>query len=162
MKLYEFTIDDNLNLFMSEVLSRAENIAKEEAEYHSQCDEGKSYWVIESVEMEGLPVSKDDSVIYKFVVYGDIKIVSNPINKIDEFNKRLEYLETDLKLVKKEEYNPRCHDLLNILVLEEVPELIRFIKHINECFNGKYPNGTGNQHQGAKDCYNTLKDLIYE
>ena len=72
MKLYEFTMQDSLNLSIPELQSRAENAAKEEAEFTFQCSQGTEEWLIEKVEMEGLPVSKDNGIIYKFIVIGKV------------------------------------------------------------------------------------------
>ena len=73
MKLYEFTLSDTFNKSMPELLKTAEEAAKEEAEFDFQCSKGEEYWVIEKVEMEGLPVAQNDAIIYKFVVYGEIQ-----------------------------------------------------------------------------------------
>jgi hypothetical protein len=72
MILYEFTIADSLCLTMHLIQQRAEEAAKEEAEFQTQCDEGKSEWHIKSVEMQGLPVAKDDMIVYSFIVTGDL------------------------------------------------------------------------------------------
>lgn len=73
MILYEFTMKDSFNLSMPELLSRAESAAHEEAEFMFQCSKGTEEWIIESVELEGLPVAKEDSIVYKFVVKGKIR-----------------------------------------------------------------------------------------
>lgn len=70
MKLYEFTISDNTNKTMPEVIEIANQAAKDEAEFNFQCSEGKEEWIIEKVEMEDLPVAQNDQIIYKFIVYG--------------------------------------------------------------------------------------------
>ena len=72
MKIFEFTIQDSFNLSIPELQSRAEQAAKDEAEFMFQCSQGTEEWLIEKVEMEGLPVAKDDHISYKFVVHGKV------------------------------------------------------------------------------------------
>lgn len=72
MKLYEFRMEDSLELSMPEIISRAEWAAKDEAEFQFQSSQGTEEWEIEKVEMQGLPVAKDNIIIYNFVVYGKI------------------------------------------------------------------------------------------
>lgn len=71
--LYEFTMTDSFNLSMLEIQSRAEEAAKQEEEFVFNCSQGTEEWNIDRVELEGLPVSKDDSIVYKFVVYGTVR-----------------------------------------------------------------------------------------
>ena len=72
MKLYEFTISDSFNKNMPEIQKTAEQAAKEEAEFMFQCSQGTEEWIIEGIDMEELPVAKDDNIVYKFVVTGKL------------------------------------------------------------------------------------------
>jgi len=73
MILYEFTISDGSNFSIPEIIDHAERAAKEEAEFMFQCSQGTEEWIIESVELDGLPVAKEDYIVYKFVVKGKIR-----------------------------------------------------------------------------------------
>lgn len=82
--------------------------------------------------------------------------------EITEFTRRLEYLKADLEIVKKDNYHPRCHDLLEMIVTEEVPELIKFVEKVNKIFEGNpkdiYEDGYV---EGYIQCYIDLKKDIY-
>ncbi len=72
MILYEFTITDSFCKTMTWILEEAKKIAEEAKEFEFICSEGKEEWDIKSVEMEGLPVAKDETIVYKFIVYGNL------------------------------------------------------------------------------------------
>lgn len=72
MKLYEFTMEDSHQLSIPQILERAKEAAKEEAEFMFQCSQGTEEWLIEDVYIEGLPVAKDDLIVYHIVVKGKL------------------------------------------------------------------------------------------
>ena len=82
---------------------------------------------------------------------------------IKDWHRILEYLKTDLKLVKDSEYHVSVHDLLNMMVLEEIPMLIEFIERVNSHFSVEMPkNPTGPYAKGYMDSYNDSKRNLYE
>jgi hypothetical protein len=83
------------------------------------------------------------------------------MTRLEELNRSLEYLKADLEIIKKDEYHPKCHDLLNMIILEEVPALIEFIQKVNKNFTGNIKESTGPYMLGQIDCYKMLKRNIY-
>jgi len=81
--------------------------------------------------------------------------------QIKELNQILEHLEMDLRTVKNENYHPRCHDLLEMIVSEDIPELIAFVKKVNHLFDYTLPDGSGDQYRGFKICHESLKKDLY-
>jgi hypothetical protein len=75
MKLYEFTISDHTNLNMNQIQKMAEDAAYEEAFFMSQSSQGTDQWNIQKVELDGLPVSEDETIVYHFTVYGTMELV---------------------------------------------------------------------------------------
>jgi hypothetical protein len=82
--------------------------------------------------------------------------------KIETMEKILDFLEEDTKQCIKDEYHARCHDLLNVIMYEELPELIKFVRKVNKALNTPLPNGTGDNYHGFKMAIETLKREIYE
>lgn len=80
---------------------------------------------------------------------------------IEEFNRILEYLKADLEIIKRDKYHERCHDLLNMVMYEEVPALIQFVEKVNKAFSVEIPEATGDQYRGFKCAIETLKRVIY-
>lgn len=82
--------------------------------------------------------------------------------KIETMNAILDYVEGDIKTCVKDQYHPKCHDLLNILLLEEVPALIAHIRRLNKSLSTPLPSGTGDNYHGFKMALETLKRELYE
>lgn len=70
-------------------------------------------------------------------------------------------LRYDLEVVFNEQYHPRVHDLLNILVLEEIPELIQKIENVYK-FIGQCEEsvGSGTAFDSFKETIDSLKRAI--
>ncbi len=77
-------------------------------------------------------------------------------------NKLLDNLETDINLLIKDKFHPKHVDLMNITIGEEVLELIKFARKVNDVFEKPLPLGTNDQYRGFKACFETLKREIYE
>lgn len=75
---------------------------------------------------------------------------------------QLKELENDLKLCFKTQYHSECHNLLNILVLEEIPQLIEFTKKVNKAFKNIPENVQGTYQMGYIDAINQLKREIFD
>lgn len=77
-------------------------------------------------------------------------------------NELLDNLEADLYILTKDKFHPKHDDLANMVFNEDIPELIKFARKVNETFSTKLPDGTGDQYRGFKIAFETLKRAIYE
>lgn len=78
---------------------------------------------------------------------------------------QLNNLEKDLKTIIDDNFHPRQQDLMNICLREDVFELIKFAKKIQEAFYNPPPDHNyfyPNYMSGYQDCFNDLKREIYE
>lgn len=78
------------------------------------------------------------------------------------FEEVLKNLKSDLNVIKNDKYHPRVHDLLNIVISEDIPSLILFVEKVNKIFSKQLPEATGDQFRGFKCAFETLKREIYE
>lgn len=106
---------------------------------------------IDSIEVEGLPVQVGDAIQYSMVVKGEIT------TKHEEM---LNNLEKDCKTVLQHPNNNL--DLLNMVLSEDVPELIKIARRVAKAFKDPLPDGTGQVHQGYCDAICSLRKEIYE
>jgi len=81
--------------------------------------------------------------------------------EIADLNALLQYLKGDLEIIKRDKYHERCHDLLNMVIYEQVPALIEFMERVNKAFSTELPEATGDQFRGFKCAVETLKREIY-
>lgn len=72
----------------------------------------------------------------------------------------LKNLETDIKDCILLKYHPECHNLLNILLSEEVPELIKYVRKIHKVLEQKIPVATGDYYWGYADALEQVKREI--
>lgn len=148
MKIHEFVMQDEFNT----PIETLNQYALEAAERHSPylMDSNVHEIKIEKVEQEGLPVHEEKGILYKYVVYGEI---------VTKFDQRLNNLEKDAKtiLVKPEHHL----DLLNMVLSEDVPELIKFARRVSEVFKRPIPEGCGEQYQGYIDTIANLEREIF-
>ncbi len=73
----------------------------------------------------------------------------------------LDNLKKDLELLKRDKFHEKHQDLINMVFNEDIPELIEFVRKVNKLFENKYPMGSGQTYQGAKDEFEGLKRQIY-
>lgn len=69
----------------------------------------------------------------------------------------LKNLETDLKDCIDTKFHPECYNLLNILLLEEVPVLIEFVRKVNKVLDQKIPRATDDYYWGYADALDQVK-----
>lgn len=149
MKIYEFTMTDSHNYSLDWIIAEAQIAAERQLEF--LYDEDTAFIRIDSVEHEGLPVQKGNSIVYQFVVNGEI------VTKLEE---RLNNLEKDCKTILE---HPSHHtDLLNMVLGEDVPELIKLARKASHAFKKPLPEGTGQVHQGYCDAICQLRKEIYD
>lgn len=77
-------------------------------------------------------------------------------------NKLLDNLETDIKLLIKDKFHIKHLDLMNIAISEEVLELIKFARKVNNVLDHNIGSVTGDYMSGYKDGINQVKKEIYE
>lgn len=77
-------------------------------------------------------------------------------------NKLLDNLETDINLCKKENYHINCHNLLEMLMSEDIPELIKFARKVNEVLDKEIGPTSGDYMSGFKEGIQQVKRSIYE
>lgn len=73
----------------------------------------------------------------------------------------LNNIETDIKQCFNDQYHIKCHQLLNILVLEEIPALIEFVRKVDKSVNLNIPEVSGDYQNGYKDAILQIKREIY-
>lgn len=75
---------------------------------------------------------------------------------------QLKELEKDLKDCFNLQYHPECHNLLNILVLEEIPQLIEFARKVNKAFIMDIKYCSSDYQKGYIDAVNQLIREIFD
>lgn len=77
-------------------------------------------------------------------------------------NKLLDNLETDMNLLIRDKFHPKHLDLMNIAIGEEVLELIKFARKVNEAFEYEISPTSGDYMSGYKEGIQSVKREIYE
>lgn len=70
-------------------------------------------------------------------------------------------LKKDIKILVKNKYAERTHDLLNMVMLEEIPELIKFLEHVNKVVNEEIGDVTDQYMKGYKDACEQIRREIF-
>jgi hypothetical protein len=73
----------------------------------------------------------------------------------------LKNLKEDLQTCVKAQYHISVHDLLSMLLIEEIPELIKFVERVNNTFEKDLGDVTGDYMKGYKDGVAQVKREIY-
>lgn len=73
----------------------------------------------------------------------------------------IENLKKDIKILVDNKYHPRCHDLLNMVLLEDIPELIKFIEKVTKSLDVELPHPTGQFQKGEAEAINSIRREIY-
>jgi hypothetical protein len=73
----------------------------------------------------------------------------------------LENLKTDLELLMRDKFHTKHEDLINMVFLEDIPELIKFVERVNKALETELPLATGDQYRGFKCAVETLKRELY-
>lgn len=148
MKIHEFTLQDQFNTPIETLNGYAHSAA---LNYNPYFEDPYVHEVkIERVEQEGLPVHEEKGIMYKYVVYGQI---------ITKFDQRLNNLEKDCDTVLT--HPTRNSDLLNMVLTEDVPELLKFARKVSEVFKRPVPEGCGEHFKGYVDAIHELEREIF-
>jgi hypothetical protein len=76
-------------------------------------------------------------------------------------NKLLDNLETDIKLLKEVKFHPNYQPLMNIAIGEEVLELIKFAKKVNDVLEKELGPTSGDYMSGYKEGIQQVRKQIY-
>lgn len=71
-------------------------------------------------------------------------------------------LEKDTKILIKEKCHPRTSDLQMMVMTEDLPEILKFLKNINKVLNFKTPDVTGEYSNGYWDGINQIRNEILD
>lgn len=63
-------------------------------------------------------------------------------------NQLLDNLEKDLKTLVQDNFHPRNQDLINMVFLEDLPELIKFARKVHKAIDIKHLDSTGGYDAG--------------
>lgn len=74
----------------------------------------------------------------------------------------LENLKSDLDLIIKSNFHPRNLDLMNVVIKEEIPELIKFVEKVHNALNFEDEYPSGSYDKGYMDGLNQIKREIYD
>lgn len=77
-------------------------------------------------------------------------------------NKLLNNLEIDINLLIKDDFGSKNKDLMRIAIGEEVLELIKFARKVNNVLDHNIGSVTGDYMSGYKDGINQVKKEIYD
>lgn len=76
-------------------------------------------------------------------------------------NEILNNIKSDLELLKRDKFHQKHEDLINMVFLEDIPELIKFVEKVNEIFENNQKQATGDYMSGYYDCFDNLKKELY-
>jgi len=76
-------------------------------------------------------------------------------------NKLLDNLETDINLLIKDKFHPKHVDLMNIAIGEEVLELIKFARKVNDILEYDLPPTSGDYMSGYKEGIQQVRKQLY-
>jgi len=71
-------------------------------------------------------------------------------------------LKKDTDILIKEKLHPRTSDLQMMIMTEDLPEILKFLKKVNKVFTYKTPEVSGNYSKGFWDGINQIKDEIFD
>ena len=71
-------------------------------------------------------------------------------------------LEKDIGIITKEKYHQRCHDLMQMVFLEDLPEILKMLKKVNKVFDIKTPKTTGSYQKGYYDGIEQIERELFD
>ncbi len=76
-------------------------------------------------------------------------------------NKLLDNLETDINLLIRDNFHPKHQDLINVTIKEEIFELIKFARKVNEVLDEEIGPTSGDYMSGYKEGIQQVRKQIY-
>lgn len=74
----------------------------------------------------------------------------------------IDSIKKDIEVLVKNEYRKRTHDLIDSLLLQDLPKIIEWVENVNKVLDVKLPDGTGRMHEGASDMLESIKRQVYK
>lgn len=78
-----------------------------------------------------------------------------------ELKEYIRNLEKDVGILKKEQCHARTSDLQMMVMTEDLPELLKFVKQVQRVFNFEMPEVTGNYSKGYYDGIRQVESEIF-
>lgn len=71
-------------------------------------------------------------------------------------------LQKDTEILKKENCHPRTSDLQMMVMTEDLPEILKFLKQVQRVFNFQKPDPDNNYSKGYNDGIKQLESEIFD
>jgi len=71
-------------------------------------------------------------------------------------------LEDDTELIIKENLHPRCNDLMQMVMKEDLPEILKFLQQVYRVFDFELPDKDNSYTRGYNDGIKQIESEIFD